>query len=368
MSSIDQELTGEDIAAQVMGFISGGSDADTAEAPAGDVESGIDTETGESRPEVTEDSNGRLRGPDGKFVARETVDGDGEESDDGSGQELDDDGFVIEVDDEETAAKVQSYLEKYGGDVTKALIGATEAQSLIGRKGNETARKDAELVAVKEELERLSRLVTETASRPPLVPITQDMIEQDPAAAAQQAVLQDNLQAFQAAIAAWQEGTLYAEPNPQAAQLFLEKLALESQLAELSTGPAAAGTSGDLDAEVAKVMERHPDLENYLSQIAAAAGENLLLKNAMENGTPAEAAQALEALTIIAKSRTGSDTSKEQMAKVQIRVKQEADAARASARVVSASRGSAATESPSEGKDQFLAAFEARLGIDTSGN
>lgn len=372
MSSIETELTPEQLAANVFAMISGeSSTADTVEAPADEVAPADVADTGESRPEVTEDANGRLRGADGKFVAREGEDVPDEELD--AEETLEDekeseaDPFVIEVDDEETAQKVEALLEKYGGDVVKALIGATEAQSLIGRKGSETAQKDAELAAVRQELQRLTQVVTDSASRPPMVPITQDLIEQNPSQAAAQAVLQDNVVAFRAAITAWQEGTSYVEANPEAASLFLEKVALEARVAELSQKPTEipVETNVELDAEIAKVVERHPDLENFLPQIAEAANERLLLRNVMENGSPAEQAQALEDLYIVVKSRLAADTSVDTMRKIQVRVKQEADAARAGARVVTANRGSAATDGPSSGKDQFLDAFEARMGIDT---
>lgn len=366
-----------DFGSDLAGFLSG-STADTAEAPADDqvVDEGADT--GEAAREPVVDETGRHHDPEtGKFVEKtddaEDTEDDPEGEEQPEGEELEqedsDDDFVIEVDDEETAQRVQSVLEKYDGDPAKALIALSEAQSLIGRKGNEAAQANAELEAVKSELAEIrngQQAVLQRMSLPPMVAITQDLIDENPAVAAEQAVLQDNAQALQAAIYAWQNGTDFVEPNPDAARFFLEKLALQAQMQEYAAvQPTAQQMTAqqELDAEVNKVLEKHPDLQNHLPAIAEAATDNPLLKRAMETGTPAERAQALEALTVIAKSRQGADTSREALQRVQIRVKQEADDARAKARVVSASRGTAATASQPTGVDKFLEAFDARLGI-----
>jgi hypothetical protein len=370
-----------DFGADLAGFLSG-STADTAEAPADNqvVDEGADT--GDAAREPVVDETGRHHDPEtGKFVEKtdeaEDIEEDesdpeaaSEEASEGDTEEDSDDDFVIEVDDEETAERVQAVLEKYDGDPAKALIALTEAQSLIGRKGNEAQQANAELEAVKAELAEIKsgqQAVLQRMSQP-MVPITQDLIDENPAAAAEQAVLQDNAQALQAAIYAWQNGTDLVDPNPDAARFFLERLALQAQMQELqATSPAAmpqATPQQELDAEVGKVLAKHPDLEKHLPAIAEAADDNPLLKRAMETGSPSERAQALEALTVIAKSRQGADTSREAMKRVQIRVKQEADDARAKARVVSASRGSAAAASQPTRVDKFFEAFDARLGLD----
>ena len=374
-----------DFGEDIMGFLQGDSTADTAEAPAADTSVEDAADTGDAAREPIVDETGRHHDPEtGKFVEKTDVEGDtedvendqeasqeeGSEGDTGEDAEEDsDDDFVIEVDDEETAERVQAVLEKYDGDPAKALVALSEAQSLIGRKGNEAAQANAELEAVRAELAAIKAGQDGLMQRlsQPIIPITQDLIDENPAAAAEQAVLQDNAQALQAAINAWQNGTDYVEPNPDAARLFLEKLALKVQMDELAA--AQPSTSGavvvppqqELDTEVRKVLAKHPDLEQHMPAIAEAANDNPLLKRVMETGSPVERAQALEALTVIAKSRSASDTSRESLKRVQIRVKQEADEARAKARVVSASRGSAATASQPSRVDQFLAEFESRV-------
>lgn len=368
-----------DFGADLMGFLTGESAADTAEAPAAQDSVDDAADTGEAAREAVVDETGRHHDPEtGKFIekpgdtevdteeAEEAPEAAAEEGSEGDTDE--DDSFVIEVDDEETAERVAAVLEKYDGDPAKALVALSEAQSLIGKKdfGQEYQQANAELEAMKAELAAIKSgqdaLLTRLSR--PTIPITQDLIETDPAAAAQQAVLQDNVPAFEAAMSAWQNGTDYVEANPQAAQLFLEKLALETRMAELQAPAAPAGpTQAELDAEVGKVLARHPDLEKHMPAIAEAANDNPLLKRVMETGTPSERAQALEALTVIAKSRQGADTSRESLQRVQIRVKQEADDARAKARVVSASRSSAATASQPTRVDQFLEMFDARMGL-----
>lgn len=378
----DESITPEQFAASVFAEIEGAdSTADTAEAPAETQVADDGTDTGESRPHV-EDATGRLHDPEtGKFIEKpEDEEGSDEAETQAEDQQAEDEqedsagDFVIEVDDEETADRVQAVLEKYDGDPAKALLALVEAQSLIGRKGNEAAQANAELDQVRAELAQIKDgqdAVLQRLSQP-VVPITNELIETDPASAAEQAVLQDNVQALQAAIGAWQNGTDYVDANPEAARYFLEKLALEAQIAEQHSqasaeAPVADATQAQLDVEVQKVVDRHPDLEQYVPAIAEAANENPLLQRAMETGTPSERAQALEALTVIAKSRQGADTSREALQRVQIRVKQEADDAKRSARVVSASRGTAAAAGQPTGVDQFLAAFDAHLGLDMSG-
>lgn len=381
MSGIEEEPRSEhdfaeDFGADLLGFLNGESAADTAvEAPAEEQVAEEDTDTGESRPEVIEDATGRLHGKDGKFVEKPSGDSqegesqEGEEAPEETAEEDSGDDFVIEVDDEETADRVASVLEKYDGDPAKALVALAEAQSLIGRKGNEAAQANAKLEAVEAELAAIKQGQEAVLSRlsQPVVPITRELIETDPAGAAQQAVLQDNVEALEAAISVWQNGSDYVDANPEAARFFLEKLALEAQLAErdqaATTTSMVEPAQAELDAEVGKVLEKHPDLEQYLPAIAEAANEHPLLKRSMEAGTPSERAQALLSLTEIAKSRQGADTSREALKRVQIRVKQEADDAKAKARVVSASRSSAATSSQPTRVDKFLEAFDARMGL-----
>lgn len=362
----DESLSLEAFAESVIADL-GGDGADTATAPAESTDTSPTdgTDTAEA-PGLKEDATGRLHGEDGKFVEK-PKDGDDEETETETDEpeEGDDPEFVLEVDDEETAAVIGEYLEKYDGDVVKALKAATEAQSLIGRKGTEASQSAAEAAALREELRQsreLQQKILARMSQPqvPLIPITQELIEEDPHLAARQAVLQDNAAALEATIAVWRE------ENPDAANFFLQNLVLEAQLAERQQAApqtAESSTDDEVDSEVAKVLAKHPDLEKHLPAIGKAADANPLLKRALEHGSPVEKAQALEALTVIAKAGTTADTSREAMKRVQIRVKQEADEARRSAAVVSASRSSAASTSQPTRVDDFLSAFDERLGL-----
>lgn len=368
METGDESLSLEDFAASVIADLEGTGSADTAEAPAEstDTSSTTDSEDTAEAPELTEDATGRLHDKEGKFAEKPKDGDEADEPEDPGAEDGDEPEFVLEVDDEETAAKIGEYLEKYDGDVVKALQAATEAQSLIGRKGNEASQSAAEAAALREELRQtreMQQQILAKMSQPqvPLIPITQELILEDPATAAQQAVLQDNAAALEATIAVWRE------ENPDAANLFLRNLVLEAQLGEQRTAavtPPAASDTDEVDVEVAKVLERHPDLEQHLPAIGKAADANPLLKRALELGNAAEKAQALEALTVIAKAGSTADTSRDALKRVQIRVKQEADEARRNAAVVSASRSSAASTSQPTKADEFLAAFDKRLGLE----
>lgn len=359
---------------ELLGFLNGGTTADTAAAPAENGDTSVvddAADTGDAAREAVVDETGRHHDPEtGKFVDKPKDgddDGDEETTEEGEDEAEDAEGLVIEVDDEETAERVSELLEKYDGDVAKALAAAVEAQKLIGRKESERSQATAEAAELRARLEAIEagQQAVLTRLNNPTVPITADLIQTDPALAAEQAALQGNMQALEAAITVWRNGSEYVDANPHAANLFLQNLLLQEQLKEASTTTPAAQVVGtpEEDREVAKVLEKHPDLEQYLPAIAAAADENPLLKRAMETGSATEKAQALEALTVIAKSRQGADTSRDAIRRVQVVVKKEADDARRAATVVSASRGSAAAASQPTKVDQFLEAFDARLGI-----
>src|SRR5690242_20660534 len=125
-----------DFGEELMDFLQdGGSTADTATAPAADTSAEDAADTGDAAREPIVDETGRHHDPEtGKFVEKADPAGDNEdvendpeasqeeaseEDTDEDSEEDSDDDFVIEVDDEETAQRVQSVLEKYDGDPAK---------------------------------------------------------------------------------------------------------------------------------------------------------------------------------------------------------------------------------------------------------
>lgn len=328
-----------------------------AEGPAVEVLEETPEPEAEEDPGVTMDSQGRLRGPDGKFVAKEEEPEAPAEEPAAEEQPAEEQGFediVLEIDDPDVAA----FLEKYDGDLNKALRGATELQRLQGRQGQELG----ELREMKGQLEALQQIVAQQQQPRFAGPDPRVLIEDDPKAAAHLAVQQGDANTMMAAVQAW------AEEEPFEAALFVTNLQQEyaiSQLREELQGqqPAPADPELELAKAMAPVLQRHPDLEQHLPDIGEAAKERPLLRRALEEGSPQERAQALEDLYVIARSRQTGDTSAEAIRRIQVRSKAEAEQAKAEAAVVSASRGSAASAGQPTGADLFRTAFREYTGL-----
>jgi hypothetical protein len=362
------ELHPLDFAQRVAGHLGLGSSDTGEEAPAaievpGGISDASDTEAAES--EVIEDDQGRLRDPEtGKFVARpaeaeeddddpETVEGEEPETEvdpEAEPEEVDedDDALVLEIDDPDVA----SFLAKYDNDPIAALKAATQAQSLIGRQGGE-------LGEVRRELQELKEALASGALTPQAPVDWESEIDNNPAYAAQLAVHHQNVDALTAAIDAWKE------VDPFNAGVFLTSLQME--MAQAALEPAqqpAPPADAALDAEVAKVVQKHPDLEKFLPKIGEVAQEQTLLRNALENGaTPQERAQALEALYLIARGRDTDTLAKTAATTVKLRTKEAAAPARRDAAVVTTRSQSAAAGAQPTGADAFRQAFRQHMGL-----
>lgn len=323
-----------------------------------------DTEPAES--EVIEDDQGRLHDPEtGKFVARpekaeeeddpEAVAGEEPETEvepEATPEDVDEDAIVLEIDDPDVAA----FLEKYGNDPIAALKAATHLSSLTGRQGGE-------LGEVRRELQELKDALASGALAPPTAPVDwESEIDTNPAYAAQLAVHHGNPDALLAAVDAWKE------VDPFNAGVFWTNLQMEFAQAEAQGAieqpaqPAVADTA--LDAEVAKVVQRHPDLEKFLPAIGEVAQENALLRNALENGsTPQERAQALEALYLLARGRDTDTLAQTAARTVKIQTKEAAAQARRDAAVVTTRSQSAAAGAQPTRVDAFRQAFRQHTGL-----
>lgn len=334
--------------------------ADTPEAgPSDEVvddAAGAEAPTPDAAPEPTdvrEDDQGRLRGPDGKFVAKADHEADPDAQPDPEATPEPDE-WVLEVDPD-----VESFLEKYDGDLNKALRGAIEAQKLVGKQGSELG----ELRKVQSDLEALREEIRNRSAQqvqPQVMPDYGELIQEDPRAAAVMAYENQHYDAMGHALRAWMQ------EDPVEARLFAMNVKHEADMLELRAQQAQRDEASRPDpeqalgVEVAKVMQRHPDLEQFLPAIGEVSAERPLLRAALENGTPAQRAEALETLYLIARGRQGADTS-EAVRRVQVRVSDEARQARAEAAVVSASGASAATGDQPTKADEFRSAFTDKL-------
>ena len=333
---------------------------DTVEpTPSDDVAESPEPEDGpqpDSPDETYEDENGRLRGRDGKFVAK-----DERHDEDPDAQPLADpepDEWVLDVDED-----VQSFLAKYDGDLNKALRGAIEAQQMIGRQGSELGelrKLQGDLEALKTQVEQRQQPLPQPQQ---FMPDYRTMIEEDPRTAAMTAYENQHWDAMGAALASWKEedpveARLFAMNVKHEADMLQQRLDFEQRLEQAAP---AVDPEADFTKAVAGVVERHPDLNDMLPAIGEVAKERPLLRTVLESGTPADRAAALEDLYLIAKSRTVASDTSEAVRQVQVRVSDEAKQARAAAAVVSASGATAASGDQPTKADEFRGAFTAHL-------
>lgn len=328
----DDELTESAFAQAVLGRLEG--DSDVQSEPEAEPEP-QDTEA--QQEAVTEDGRGNLHGPDGKFVPKSQ---DGEEAP-ASNPDLD------------------AYLAKYGGDVDKALVGAVEAQKLIGRQGQELA----EARRLSEQVEQLQQAMQHAQVQPVAPPVNwESLIEDNPEGAAQYAYQTGNYDAMVAAVDSWKD------EDPFSAAVFWSNVQQQYNLQRVALALSeeqqqTPQNHPDLDREVAQVVTRNPGLEQMLPQIAEVAKETPLLRNALERGAPAERAQALEALYLLARGRDTDTLAREAAQRAHAEADRDAEQARASASVVSAHRGTAASGDQPSRADEFRQAFRQHLGL-----
>lgn len=306
------------------------------------------------------DESGRLRGPDGKFVAKDAAHEEDTDAEPDPAANPEPDEWVLDVDED-----VQSFLEKYDGDLNKALRGAIEAQKMVGRQGSELGelrKVQSDLEALKADMER--RVAAQPFQQPQVAPPDyREMIEEDPRVAAITAYDNQHWDAMGQALAAWKEedpaeARLFAMQVKAEADLMAQRIEFEQRL-EAAT--PQRDPQADFTKAVAEVVKRHPDLEATLPAIQEVSRERPLLRSVLENGTPEDRAAALEDLYLIAKSRTVVSDTSEAARQVQVRVSDEARQARAAAAVVSASGASAATGDQPTKADQFRGAFTEHL-------
>ena len=315
----------------------------------------------------TQDAAGNLHGPDGKFVSTTTLNSEERQAQEASSEEaeetveepvaeasvpaeeVEDEGdIVLETDDE----AILSLLEKYDGDVIAALKGATEAQSTIGRQGNELA-----------ELRRLAETVEQMRdqmNRPQFHGYTQN-VDDNPAGLVQEVLQRAAItgefdeQTYETAIQAW------GEEDPLSAARLDARVAMAREVADQAVA-APQEEASSFESEMQALKVKYPDIATHLPAIQEMAAERPLMAQALQpGGDPRTRAQALEDLYMLARSRdSGSSASAK---RIILRAAAEADKAVRDAAVESASNTSAATAGPSE-DDALQQAVRAATGLD----
>lgn len=247
--------------------------------------------------------------------------------------------LVLEIDE-----TLQGVLDRYGGDLGKALQALAEKDSFIGRQGNEMGELRSELAALRE-------AVMQVQQPPQFVGPYVNDLDENPKALLAEAMERGDQQTVQLALEAW------GEEEPFAAAAFLMHLQTIQAQAPPPASPVHQGSEASLESAMSAVVERHPDVEKYLPAIGEAAKEFPTLRSFMEQGTPAQKAQAFEELLVIAKSRSSSSATSEAVKRVVLKTQEEVRKEKADAAVVSASTQSAATAQKT-GLDSFFEAFD----------
>lgn len=249
----------------------------------------------------------------------ETVaDADVQEEDDGADdteeQPRDDQGrFLPKFNDPD----VQEYLDRFDGDLGKALRSAVEAQSLIGRQGSE-------LGDLRKAVEELSSRFDESREAEQDMPtqyygdLTED-IEENPAQVAAHALQIGDGRLYEQAMRNW------FDLDPFSAQRFERAIEMErirtefQQMLEPAVAPVKEQQSArDFRLAQQAVVERHPDFPSVMETATESDLEGFpdSLALQLQDGTAAEKAAALEAMYRWVKSSriVGEETARSERA------------------------------------------------------
>lgn len=173
-----------------------------------------------------------------------------------------------EAEEPERDERLQSYLDKYGGDVDKALAAAVEAQELIGRQGSE-------LGELRKSIEELSERIPEEEYAPvdqQTVSWLDTLAEERPQQAALWALQNDR------------SGTLYervmeqwADASPLQASRFeteLRMAQLRSQMEKEARPLQEQAAKSEIGQAWIQAAQEIPDLNEYAQAIVEEARES----------------------------------------------------------------------------------------------
>lgn len=263
-------------------------------------------------------------------------------------EELDD---VLYLDlDEETQSLID---QKYGGDLNEFIRAAREAQSIIGRQGNEMGAQRTELEAYKEELRQLrAQLIEDFAALQPYPEFPDEYAEPSEVAAtlrqiAEQAFDRRDPQMFQRALTQWEEA------DPVSAGLYRDLKEMQVQQLQ-SQAPAAAHEAAPedtFDSMVQNVRSEFPQFqeESFQKEVAAELEKTPSLKAVLWGQVPGVSVE--ERGTILREAaqrvlaRTTSETAQQARRRIAVRTSEEARQARVEAQVA---RGSSARDTEPE--------------------
>ena len=277
-----------------------------------------------------------------------------EEASDESPEDGEEGELVLELDPD-----LEAILEKYDGDLNKALKALGDSQSMIGRQGNE-------LGDLRQQISQLTEAVQQRVQQPltpAFAPPYQNSLDEDPQGLVIEVLersaagLPFDERTYESAIAAWGEEDPFGAARLDAQVAFARQQAAAQAQQEQMAVPAEK----ELEQAMATVVQRHPDVEQYLPAIGDLAKEFPTLRDSMDKGTPSQKAQAFEELLKIAKSRSG-DTSREAIKRVVIKTQEEVRKEKADAAVISAKNTTAASAQEPSDLDLFHREFRRATG------
>lgn len=228
-------------------------------------------------------------------------------------------------------------VEELIAEREKLLAQVEEQKAMIGRQSSEVGEVRQEIAALREQVTQAQPVTTA-----PAIPITQELIETNPAAAVQEAFRQRNEPALQLAFEAWKE----VDPFTAATWLADRKLeqqnaAFEARLAqqEEAIGRAAANAAKTTESQQWKeafdeVKATRPDfMENAERLLSEVAPQYPDIANVLATGDGKAKAQALSALYALDKMGNPAAV-QQQLAEAAQEAEAEAAAARAAAGAV----------------------------------
>lgn len=312
--------------------LTGPVQTDTPEAPR-DPQTGrfVEAEDAESSTEEEGSADSGIEQETEEAPAQDTA----ETSDEGD--------IVLEL-----TPEMESLLQKYDGDLGKALTALQESQSLIGRQGNEVGELRKELEALRQSLEQ-----TAQPQQPVYVGPYVNDIEENPQGLVMEALERGDGQTLQRAMRAWAE---LGPGEAFEATMFANQLAEYQRQAEAqqAAAPQPDTQSVTMEQAMAGVKERHPDAAQYAEEVASIQESFPTLRDELQYGDPVQKARAFEQLLVIAKGRAVTPDTQKAARRLVIKTQEEVRKAKDDAAVISASNRTAAQAEESDPRQDAL--------------
>lgn len=250
----------------------------------------------------------------------------------------------------ELTPELESLLEKYDGDLGKALTALQDSQSLIGRQGNE-------LGDVRKELEALRLQLENQPVQQPWTPYENDL-DENPQGLVMEALDRGDGVTMTKALRAW--ASLGPEESFEAT-MFANQLAEYQRQAQAQMAAQPMDTpeqpAQDIGEVMKGVLERHPDAREYADEVASIQSSFPTLQEELQYGDAAQKARAFEQLLVIAKGRAATPDTQKAVKRLVIKTQEEVRKAKDDAAVISAGNQSAAQAEESDPRADALDAI-----------